>query len=205
MRDPLEFYINIKATLEKEALILKTKAMYLSVFRFAVFLGICFLMYTFFGRYLAVFTLAFLGLSLFGFLVSKHVNLKRKRNILEEKIKINVIEIRVLKRDFYHLETGVEFVNPAHFYSNDIDLFGKGSFFQYINRTKTNDGTVFLAKELTENKTTGILEKQNALQELSQKVVWRQHFAALARLIDPRGDAPKEINCFNSAKLYFSG
>jgi hypothetical protein len=194
MTDPLEFYINIKATLEKEALILKTKAMYLSVFRFAVFLGTCFLIYTFFGRYLAVFILAFLGLFLFGFLVSKHVNLKRKRNVLEEKIKINATEIRVLKRDFHHLEAGVEFVNPAHFYSNDIDLFGKGSFFQYINRTKTNDGTVSLAKELTENKTTGILEKQNALQELSQKVVWRQHFAALASLVSVKNTSKSIVN-----------
>jgi hypothetical protein len=194
MTDPLEFYINIKATLEKEASVLKTKAMYLSVFRFAVFLGTCFLIYTFFGRYLAVFILAFLGLFLFGFLVSKHVNLKRKRNVLEEKIKINGTEIRVLKRDFYHLEAGVEFVNPAHFYSNDIDLFGKGSFFQYINRTKTNDGTVSLAKELTENKTTGILEKQNALQELSQKVVWRQHFAALASLVSVKNTSKSIVN-----------
>jgi hypothetical protein len=194
MTDPLEFYINIKATLEKEASVLKTKAMYLSVFRFAVFLGTCFLIYTFFGRYLAVFILAFLGLFLFGFLVSKHVNLKRKRNVLEEKIKINATEIRVLKRDFYHLEAGVEFVNPAHFYSNDIDLFGKGSFFQYINRTKTNDGTVSLAKELTENKTTGILEKQNALQELSQKVVWRQHFAALASLVSVKNTSKSIVN-----------
>jgi hypothetical protein len=194
MTDPLEFYINIKATLEKEASILKTKAMYLSVFRFAVFLGTCFLIYTFFGRYLAVFILAFLGLFLFGFLVSKHVNLKRKRNVLEEKIKINATEIRVLKRDFHHLEAGVEFVNPAHFYSNDIDLFGKGSFFQYINRTKTNDGTVSLAKELTENKTTGILEKQNALQELSQKVVWRQHFAALASLVSVKNTSKSIVN-----------
>jgi hypothetical protein len=194
MTDPLEFYINIKATLEKEASVLKTKAMYLSVFRFAVFLGTCFLIYTFFGRYLAVFILAFLGLFLFGFLVSKHVNLKRKRNVLEEKIKINATEIRVLKRDFHHLEAGVEFVNPAHFYSNDIDLFGKGSFFQYINRTKTNDGTVSLAKELTENKTTGILEKQNALQELSQKVVWRQHFAALASLVSVKNTSKSIVN-----------
>ena len=192
--DLLEFYINTKASLEKEASILKTKAMYVSVFRFAVFLGTCFLIYTFFGRYLVVFILAFLGLFLFGFLVSKYANLKIKRNILEEKIKINAIEIRVLKRDFYYLETGAEFVNPAHFYSNDIDLFGKGSFFQYINRTKTNDGSVALAKALTENKTTGILENQKAIQELSQMVVWRHHFTALASLVSVKKTSKSIVN-----------
>ncbi len=50
--------------------------------------------------------------------------------------------------NFYHLDSGVEFINPAHFYSNDIDLFGRGSFFQYINRTATIDGKIYLAKLL---------------------------------------------------------
>ena len=194
MKNPLEFYINTKATLEKEATILKTKAMYLSIFRLAIFLGTCILIYTFFGSYPTVFIAAFLGLLLFGFLVSKHINLKLKRSIIDKKVRINKTEIQVLNRDFQHLEAGIEFVNPAHFYSNDIDLFGKGSFFQYINRTKTNDGRVSLAKELTENKTTGILEKQKALLELSQKVVWRQHFAALASLVSVKNTSKSVVN-----------
>jgi hypothetical protein len=194
MKNPLEFYINTKATLEKEAIILKTQAVYLSVFRFAVFLGTGFLIYTFFGKYPAVFILAFAGLFLFGFLVSKHINLKRKRTVLEEKIKINTTEIRVLNRDFQHLETGASFVNSAHFYSNDIDLFGKGSFFQYLNRTKTNDGKIVLANTLTANTITGIVEKQNALKELSDKVHWRQHFAALASLVSVKNTASAVAN-----------
>ncbi|MFQ3306097.1 MAG: hypothetical protein ACI9K4_001163, partial [Polaribacter sp.] len=133
--------------------------------------------------YPLVFSIAFFGASFFAFLISKQNTLKRKRSIVAEKIKINTTEIRVLNRDFHHLETGETFINPAHFYSNDIDLFGKGSFFQYLNRTKTNDGKVFLANTLTENKTTSILEKQKALKELSNKVIWRQHFTTLASLI----------------------
>jgi DNA mismatch repair ATPase MutS len=74
-------------------------------------------------------------------------------------------------------------VNPAHFYSNDIDLFGIGSFFQFANRTSTIDGKTALANILTENKTDDILEKQNAINELAEKVKWRQHFSALANLV----------------------
>ena len=62
-------------------------------------------------------------------------------------------------------------------------MFGKGSFFQYINRTATNDGKIELANLLTENKIDGIIEKQNAINELSRKVKWRQHFSALASLV----------------------
>ena len=194
MTNPLEFYTNTKAELQKEAIILKTKTGYLSIFRFAVFLGTSFLIYSTFGKYPDVFIIAFLGLLLFGFLVSKHINLKRKRNILDEKIKINETEIGVLKRNFYHLQTGVEFVNATHFYSNDIDLFGKGSFFQYLNRTKTNDGKVVLANTLTENKILSILEKQKAIKELSDKVVWRQHFTALASLVSVKSTSKSIVN-----------
>jgi hypothetical protein len=194
MINPLEFYTNTKAELEKEATVLKTRSVRLSTFRFAVFLGISFLIYSFLGVYPLVFIIAFFGASFFAFLISKQNTLKRKRSIVAEKIKINTTEIRVLNRDFHHLETGETFINPAHFYSNDIDLFGKGSFFQYLNRTKTNDGKVFLANTLTENKTTSILEKQKALKELSNKVIWRQHFTTLASLISVKNTSNAIVN-----------
>ena len=198
MITPLEFYTNTRADLEKEAKVLKIKSARLSTFRLVVFLGISFLIYSFLGVYPLVFIIAFFGASFFAFLISKQNTLKRERSIVAEKIKINTTEIRVLNRDFYHLETGETFINPAHFYSNDIDLFGKGSFFQYLNRTKTNDGKVFLANTLTENKTTSILEKQKALKELSNKVIWRQHFTTLASLISVKNTSNAIVNWISS-------
>ena len=62
-------------------------------------------------------------------------------------------------------------------------MFGIGSFFQYTNRTTTNEGKTALAKLLTENKTDTILAKQEAINELSEKIKWRQHFSALASLV----------------------
>jgi hypothetical protein len=194
MKKTIDFYTHTKAEFEKEAAVLKSKSIKLSVFRFAVFLTTCFLIYATFGNYPAVFISAFLGILLFVFVVSKHVNLQIKRNIIDEKIIINKTEIRVLNRDFQHLETGAEFVDVAHYYSNDIDLFGKGSFFQYLNRTNTNDGRVALSNALTENKISGILEKQHVLKELSKKVVWRQHFAALASLISVKNNSKSIVN-----------
>lgn len=192
MKNPFAFYAQQIKALEQEAAILKTKSLYLSIIRFALFFGICFLIYITFGSYLAVFVIAFLGVLLFGFLVVKHINLKTKRSIVDAKIKINSTEIQVLNRDFHHLETGAAFINPAHYYSNDIDLFGKGSFFQYLNRTSTNEGKVALAGVLTENKIADIVGKQKALKELSEKVIWRQHFAALASAVAVK-DSSKAI------------
>ena len=194
MQHPLDFYTNTKAELAKQAALLKAKSIHLSFLRFVTFLGTCFLIYLWLGNSSLVFMAAFLGALLFVFLILKYNNLKRERNILDEKIKINETEIRVLNRDFQHLETGAAFVNSAHFYSNDIDLFGKGSFFQYLNRTNTNDGKIVLANTLTENTINGIVEKQHVLKELSSKVVWRQHFAALARLVSVKNTSKSIVN-----------
>ena len=183
MKNPLEFYTQEKLALESEAKILKKKSANLSIFRFAVFLTTCFLIYLTLGKYPDVFIVAFLGFLLFGVLVIKYLNLKRERNIIKEKIRINSTEITILKENSHYLESGKEFINPSHFYSNDIDLFGVGSFFQYINRTVTNDGKSLLANTLTENKIDGIVEKQNVIKELSQKTKWRQHFNAIASLV----------------------
>ncbi|WP_288956181.1 DNA mismatch repair protein MutS [uncultured Polaribacter sp.] len=183
MNNPLEFYIKQKDKLEKESSNLRTKLINLGVFRLSVFLVTSFLIYLTFGSYPDVFIIAFLGILLFSFLVIKYLNIKKEKAIVDAKIEINKTEIKVLNRDFHYLETGSEFVNPLHYYSNDIDLFGIGSFFQYINRTTTNDGKIALAKTLTNNKTDVIFEKQKAIEELSEKVKWRQHFSALASLV----------------------
>ena len=183
MNNPLEFYNQKKTELENESSKLKTKLINLGVFRLAIFLTTCFLIYLTFGSYPVVFIIAFLGFSFFAFLVLKYVNLKREKAIVEAKISINKTEIRVLNGAFYYLDSGQEFINPTHSYSNDIDLFNRGSFFQYTNRTSTFDGKTALATIFTENKIDDILEKQNAIDELSKKVKWRQHFSALASLV----------------------
>jgi hypothetical protein len=183
MKNPFDFYSKEKSELEIEATQLKRKSVNLSIFRFGVFLTTCFLMYLTFGSYPDVFIIAFLGILLFGFLVVKHVSLQRERAIVTSKININKTELKVLQRDFHHLESGEEFVNPTHYYSNDIDLFGVGSFFQFANRTVTLEGKKLLANAFTENSTDGIVEKQNTIKELAAKVKWRQHFSALASLI----------------------
>ena len=183
MKKPFDFYSKEKSELEKEATQLKRKSINLSVFRFGVFLTTCFLIYLTFGSYPDVFIISFLGVLLFGFLVVKHLNLKRARAIVNSKININRTELEILNRNFHQLDSGEEFVNQTHYYSHDIDLFGVGSFFQYTNRTATVEGKKVLANAFTENKINGIVEKQNTIKELAKKVKWRQHFSALASLI----------------------
>ena len=104
-------------------------------------------------------------------------------------VHINKIEIDVLNGDKSALDIGFKYLDPTHKYSYDIDLFGKNSFFQYLNRTATKSGKDQLASTLNANVISGIEIKQNALKELSKKPKWRQNFSATASLVNVETDA----------------
>lgn len=53
-----------------------------------------------------------------------------------------------LNYDTSSFEDGAEFIDPAHLYSYDLDVFGPHSLFQYINRTCTQLGKSLLANWL---------------------------------------------------------
>src|SRR5690606_1262839 len=69
------------------------------------------------------------------------------------------------------------------FYSLDIDLFGRGSFFQFINRTTIQEGTLELANALKANNVEDIISRQEAIKELSSKPEWRQFYTSKSSLV----------------------
>jgi hypothetical protein len=120
---------------------------------------------------------------LFIFMVSRYNDYLYKKNRTLILIEINQLEIDVINDDVSKLDKGNEFLNPEHFYSYDIDLFGEGSFFQFINRTATKNGKQKLADILTGNDISNIPEKQETVKELGEKSQWRQDFLATAKMI----------------------
>lgn len=153
-----------------------------SMLRLAVFcLGIMGI-YWFFNQGWLPIAIAIIGIALFLFLVSKHADLTYKSSKLEKLITICDTEIKVLDHDYRSLPEGREFQDPAHPFSEDIDLFGPGSFYQYMNRTALAQGSLQLAQWLTENSIDSIPEKQDAFGELAGMPEWRQDFMATAGL-----------------------
>ncbi|MGY5848806.1 MutS-related protein [Salegentibacter sp. F14] len=184
MKQVLEFYIGQKQTHQFKLNQLSRKLLFSSLLRLLVFLIISFSIYYFFGNMNVLVPLVIGGIALFLFLVSRHSDLKDKADKEKELIWINEMEIEILKtRNFQDLPEGTEFEEPQHPYSQDIDLFGRGSFFQYLNRTALYEGTKKLAGIFTENSIDAIWQKQQAIKELEQKPKWRQEFTALARLV----------------------
>src|SRR5690606_28022345 len=148
-----------------------------------VFLLACFGIYFFYGNTKIVITILIITIVAFVYLVTRHSALQYERNLKKALISQNKIELEVLGRKYHQLPSGEKFKDPHHFYSQDIDLFGRGSFFQYLNRTSLESGSDFLAKLLLANEIDSIVEKQEAIKELSTMPEWRQQFSAIASLV----------------------
>jgi len=92
-------------------------------------------------------------------------------------------ELNALKFEFLQFPDGSEFINNSHCFSSDIDLFGPGSLYQYINRTITPMGRPQLVDWL-ETPCLDPVElkaRQEACRELSGKTAWRLQFAAMGQ------------------------
>ncbi len=198
------FYKEEKDKLEIELKAVKNKLANLSIFRLIVFVLTSAGIYFLFDTLRIVGVIGAVGVIIFGILLIKYLDAKESKILLITKIKINETEIRVLEGDFSFLKTGEEFIDSTHVYSNDIDLFGRGSFFQYINRTSTKQGAKELAKTITKNHILSIDKKQELLKELSQKVAWRQHFSALASLVTTRYSTKEILDFIQNYSAVFS-
>ncbi|CAM1334407.1 MutS-related protein [Tenacibaculum aestuariivivum] len=200
MQEPIQFYKDEINNLNSQLVNLKKRLRTTSILRLLVFLCISFSIYLAVTKNNLFFIVSFLLTIVFVFLITKHLQLKQQKNLIQAKLNINKIEIRVLNGEYIHLDSGKEFTNPAHYFSNDVDLFGNSSFFQYLNRTATAEGKKLLANILSSNNIKAIEEKQKVTQELALKITWRQHFTAVANLINTKTAISTIVNWVHSYK-----
>jgi MutS domain V len=80
-----------------------------------------------------------------------------------------------------HGETGERYLDPAHPYAQDLDLFGKGSLFELLSSARTHIGEATLAKWLLAPESPeGVRARQAAAEELRAQVDLREQLAVLA-------------------------
>ncbi|MDF4221210.1 DNA mismatch repair protein MutS [Maribacter sp. M208] len=182
MNNLQEFYTTKVNGFEKQIEALTKQLYTFSILRLLIFLGTIVAIY--FASVDAKYVIGVLcvGIPLFLYLVSKYTNLKHQKSKLEALKEINAVELQVLNRDYSNLPNGKEFADDIHYFSQDIDLFGEGSFYQVSNRTKLAEGSLLLADIYKENSINEIKEKQEAIAKIAEKVDWRQEFSAMAAL-----------------------
>lgn len=189
----------------------KKKADFILYTRLGLFIGalICFIIFIK-TEPLFVYTLLFFTIVLFLFLIKKGLKIKRKLNLLNKFIKASEIEIDLLNNNFENYNEGSEFIDKQHNFLSDLDIFGKRSIFQLLNRTATHSGKIKLTNWLIHpflNEKI-IIERQKAITEFASKPDWNQHFIALGLSSDENAvdrdvieDWLKESNAFSTLFL----
>ena len=175
MEKALNYYKNnIKAVNEKLKKLEKV-LIYFSILRFIIVILCIGIMYYFYkqssieamGASFLVFLLTFIIVAFFH---NERINKKKKLLIILEYNEKGIKRLDNTWREFKDI--GEEFINKKHKFSNDLDLFGKSSLFQWINLTKTSFGRKNLANKMMMNSLPtryDIQEEQEAIKELSNK------------------------------------
>ncbi len=140
--------------------------------------------------------IALVYVSIFTYLVVKHTQLKSRRSYTQSLFTINDKGLRRINGDWKGFEdTGEEFRDEEHSFSHDLDVFGKGSLFQWINTTKTFMGRKKLVQILT-NPCEGrdeIYKRQEAVGELANKLWWRNRFMAEGMVLSDEIHNPEHL------------
>lgn len=115
----------------------------------------------------------------FGLLIRNYNKLSyQKKNITFLK-DINEQEVLRQQNKLSDFPSGQAFIDRNHPYAADLDMFGPHSLFQLINRATTESGQVLLAEWLAQPASEKIiLQRQQAIKELTSKLDWRQDFQA---------------------------
>lgn len=89
-------------------------------------------------------------------------------------------EQKYLNGDFTAFSTGSEYTDPKHPFTFDMDIFGRESLFNRINRTVTTGGSDELARRLssTGNTPAEADDTRAAVDELAEREAFRSEFVA---------------------------
>ncbi|PWU03750.1 MAG: hypothetical protein C5B52_02805 [Bacteroidetes bacterium] len=161
------------------------------------------LAYAFLPSQLPFFIIGFvIMIAIFLFLVSKDADNDEKIKYFETLIFINEEEIRILTDRFTHREDGKKWEPENHAYASDLDIFGKYSIYQYLNRSESEQGKGLLAKQLLIPLPFESISKyQEAVKELKPLLEWRQDFQCFGKLAGFSFNTEKRItNWINSDK-----
>ena len=145
-------------------------------------------------------------ISLIGFLlfIRLYDKFQSRAAFYSELVKLNRNEINFLNGMPSVYPDGIEFTDPHHPYSYDLDLFGEGGLFPYLNRTSTAFGKNALAHSLLHPNKIAIRQRQQAIHELTHKLDFRQHLQAHGSLLDTKEKELRQLKSWLEAKPAFT-
>ena len=204
---PRQFYLERSKNIETELVSLNKAINIISVLRLVSFLFFfaSLVLLTFISFKIVAWIGIVITISTFFFLVKYHLRLSVLKMLKVKLLEINKNELLYLDHNFSGFYDGKEFENLMHPYSSDLNLFGHGSLFQYINRTVTSFGKDKLVQSLinTDIQRESILKNQQACKELVEKTEWRQEFQAKGYAANSnRKEIENVLNWLNEPNIF---
>jgi MutS domain V len=141
-----------------------------------------------------------LPVAVFIALMAIHQRINSARDHLDRSVKFyeRCIE-RIEDRWAGSGETGERFADKSHLYSEDLDLFGKGSLFELLSTARTRAGEERLASWLLAPASIPeVRARQAAIDELRTRVDLREDLAVLGADIRS-GIHPEELSAWATA------
>ena len=118
--------------------------------------------------------------SLCTYLIVRHYDVKNDRRIewLTKKCIVYNRELCYLRGDFSVFDKGDRYVDMSHPYTLDMDVFGRDSLFNRMDRTVTTCGSNALAASLRElpESSKDVEFRRQAVDEMSRMEAWRTDF-----------------------------
>lgn len=138
-------------------------------------------------------------------LVKIHNRFFIRKEWLETQARIIQEELQALSGDYSSFEDGKEYVNPEHPYSFDLDIFGRRSLFQSINRTCTFFGKVRLAKWLQNHlhEKTSIEKRQEMIREISEHTLFREQFRVAGLVHHSQSSDAEKIQAWSQSPAQY--
>ncbi|WP_430810578.1 MULTISPECIES: MutS-related protein [unclassified Carboxylicivirga] len=185
VNDTKQFYTQSLGHWQVKEQALKRRFVVNAWLRLVFFVAAFSLPFMFFHYWSLTFFIAFALLFIaFMALVWRAGRIRKQREYVKHRSELIAKELACIDGTWIEADDGAAFMEHDHDYAHDLDLFGKGSLFQFINRTVTPQGAKCLADQLKHiscNR-TALEARQAAMGELAKKSEFRQHFYALAAL-----------------------
>lgn len=178
------YYSTIVSTEKEKISKLKKEIFQVGTLRLVIFMATIAALYVFWNNTQAVIGSIVGGLIVFLALMKFHNKLFRKKRYCEQQRTNAENELKGLDYDFSAFDGAPEKIDADHSFSLDLDLFGKRSLFQSINRTVTSFGKDCLADMLLkplDNKNK-IQERQQSIAELKAQAKLLAHFRAIGEM-----------------------
>lgn len=138
-------------------------------------------------------------------LVKIHNRFFIRKEWLETQAHIIQEELQALSGDYSSFEDGKEYVNPEHPYSFDLDIFGRRSLFQSINRTCTFFGKVRLAEWLQNHlhEKASIEKRQEMVREISEHTLFREQFRVTGLVHHSQSSDAEKIQAWSQSPAQY--